>query len=175
MAFAEIARRWIDGLDDYERATLAWKNAPASWSVGQVYAHLLETTDLITSLAIRESLGDCSLNAGKSPNIWGLGILMFGFPPFRFPVPTIVSKQPPQPEGVEWLRREMRRVANDVHELHARADDSTCSGRYPHPRLGYLSAQQWLHFIELHWTHHLRQKRRIDAARESHRRAATSA
>ena len=35
-------------------------------------------------------------------------------------------------------------------------------GKTKHPGLGYFSAEEWLQFAEMHFRHHLRQKKRID-------------
>ena len=36
---------WISALDNYSISQLLTKSSPSSWSIGQVYMHLIENTD----------------------------------------------------------------------------------------------------------------------------------
>jgi hypothetical protein len=40
--------------------------------------------------------------------------------------------------------------------------ESQFNGKTKHPGLGYFSAKEWLQFANMHFRHHLRQKKRID-------------
>jgi hypothetical protein len=40
--------------------------------------------------------------------------------------------------------------------------ESPFGGKTKHPGLGYFSAHEWLQFADMHFRHHLRQKKRID-------------
>jgi len=157
----------MSALDRHDHASLCRKPAPDSWSLGQVYSHLLLTTGSIVDQSIPIALEDCAKNTDKNIIFVGRLILLFGFPPVRIRTPKGVNPEPPAPESVEQLRRDFETVVKKIEELAKRVDSAACSGKTKHPRIGYLDARQWLRFIEVHWSHHLRQKGRIEKALKS--------
>jgi hypothetical protein len=162
MSFESVARKWIDALDDYSREELLRKPSPAEWSIGQVYGHLLETTTSIANGAIPIALDDCAKNIDRKVLWLAKPILWLGFPPFRFRAAKVITQQPAVPDDMEQLRRDFEALVTKLHELARRAKAAKCSGKTKHPRMGYLNAKEWIRFVEIHWAHHLRQKRRLD-------------
>ncbi|MDB5279911.1 MAG: DinB family protein [Ferruginibacter sp.] len=49
-----------------------------------------------------------------------------------------------------------------MNDLAARIAASKFKGKTKHPGLDYFSATEWLQFVDIHFRHHLRQKKRID-------------
>jgi hypothetical protein len=41
-------------------------------------------------------------------------------------------------------------------------DRAQANVKTPHPKLGYLNANQWLRFIEIHLKHHYQQLKRVE-------------
>ena len=154
----------MSALDRHDHASLCRKPSPESWSLGQVYSHLLLTTTSIVDEAAPIALEDCSKNAGKGVIFVGRLILFFGFPPVRIRTPKGVNPEPPPPLSIDQLRKDFETIVKKIEDLAKRVDQAPCSGRTKHPRIGYLTAKQWMRFIEVHWKHHLRQKGRIEKA-----------
>lgn len=162
MSFETVARKWTGALEKYSREEMLRKPSPEAWSIGQVYGHLLETTSAIANAAIPLALDDCARNSDRKVRWFGKPILWFGFPPLRFRAPKVLTQQPAVPEDIAQLRRDFEALVTQLEELSKRTEAARCSGRTKHPRLGYLDAKEWLRFVEVHWAHHLRQKRRLD-------------
>jgi hypothetical protein len=55
-------------------------------------------------------------------------------------------------------------IKAEVNGLVSRPDFTTAQGRAGHPGFGRLSAPEWVQLADMHLRHHVRQKRRIDAA-----------
>lgn len=164
MSLDQVTHEWLVALERLDDAALLARPSAASWSLGQVYGHLLETTTFIVDQSIPRALEDCSRNADRRLPLKARLVLLFGLPPIRLRTPKGINPQPSEPDDVEQLRRDLESLNARLLETATRVASATCSGRTKHPILGYLSAQQWLRFVEVHWKHHLRQLRRIENA-----------
>jgi hypothetical protein len=111
------------------------------WCYSEVYNHIFDlNTHSITKL-----------------------ILFFGaFPPaIRFKVPKHLAsrvKKVSKEEASSMIMDFMLQLQPYGTRL-AKADKEL---KTLHPKLGYLNAEQWLRFIEIHLKHHLMQLKRID-------------
>lgn len=68
----------------------------------------------------------------------------------------------PQPENKEQLKRLLKNVKEEMNKTVTSISNSSFKGKTKHPGLSYFSADEWLQFAEMHFRHHLRQKKRID-------------
>lgn len=159
----------INALDDY-RAQLdlipdeQWNVTPpgGGWSFAEVYSHILQAT-LGSSIAAEKcSQSSCKLTL-KGPTLFGRILLLFGkFPPVKVKVPSTapdrlsvskISKEEARNLLIK-CRKRMDTILPLVYKASRRA-------RIHHPRLGMLNARQWLRFMRIHLTHHLKQLQRI--------------
>jgi hypothetical protein len=151
---------WLKELDRYNFVQLCSKPDPASWSIGQVYMHLIdETTFYLGQARICLSTGDHATDEA-TPN----AKIMFGnncFPDEVIEGPPS-NANTPQPEGQDQLKIGLLRLRNEAIEIGALIAGSGCKGKTKHPGLHYFNAAEWLQFADMHLRHHLRQKDRID-------------
>jgi len=163
--FNQAIDTWINFLDDYSFETLLKKPIPGSWSLGQVYMHLLEDTPWHIG-QIKEAL---ATDANSQEDMHDNAKWMFRHN--QFPDTQIegaaTNDSVPQPVSKEELRRQLDFIRKDVNELCQSTDLSKSVGKTRHPGLLYFSALDWLQFTGMHMRHHLRQKKRIDTQLQS--------
>lgn len=149
---------WIDAVDDYTPGMLRQPPREGSWSLGQVYMHILDDTEWFVgqmgeALATQDN-GDKEMHADAKQ--------MFAnnsFPDIQIQGPA-TNVFIPQPESGEELKRRLVAIKEKVNGLFGNGAEGV--GKTRHPGLHYFSAGEWLQFAEMHMRHHLRQKARID-------------
>ena len=151
---------WVDALKDYDNRSLLIKPAIDSWSIGQVYMHLIDETIFFLSQA-RACLST-NKNAEETASAEGLQMLSNN----SFPDELIDS--PPsnqflqQPTSREQILTGLEQIRVHIDEVQLLLKQSTFRGKSKHPGLQYLDAHQWCQFAEMHLRHHFKQKQRID-------------
>jgi len=159
--FDSTIQQWIDQLEHYTVEQLHRAPRAGSWSLGQVYVHIINDTGWFVE----------QMEAALSTRIDGDKAMhpdarrMFennGFPDARIEGPatnTFIL----QPAGSAELATQLSAIKTAVHRLFGGLGPEVSGGKTRHPGLGYFSAVEWLQFAEMHMRHHLRQKQRIDA------------
>lgn len=159
--FHQTVDVWLKGLEPYDFVELTAQPAPRSWSLGQVYMHVLDETDFYFNqirvcLASNDHAMEESTQEAK---------LMFRNNAF----PDLLIVGPPsnalvrQPQSKQILADRLVRLKSLIDETDKLITGSLLQGKAFHPGLRYLSAQEWFQFAEMHCRHHLRQKARIEA------------
>lgn len=157
--FNETLDKWIGYLDSYDLEMLSRQPMPGSWSLGQVYVHIIgETKHFIgqmklTLLNTSNADGEMHHDAKK----------MFAdnsFPDMQLHAPT--NAHTPQPGSKAELLDGLLSIQKEVSQLYKDFDDHKPGGKSEHPGLWFFSSLDWLQFAEMHMRHHLRQKERID-------------
>jgi DinB family protein len=159
---------WIDALERYDYTQLTTKPLPTSWSIGQVYMHLLDDTtyyieQIEVCVANNDHASEHATSAGK------IMLLNNDFPNEMLGgAPS--NAYMPQPESKEKLIRDFLNLKAAMNNAAALISESLFHGKTKHPGLGYFSAKEWLQFADMHLRHHLRQKKRIDTFLEGVKR-----
>lgn len=161
--FEAVLSTWENALDSYSESGFVRQPAPGAWSIGQVYIHLIGSAKRYHLRQIEACLsGDDHARAHKSFAGY-LTYLLGGMLPVRIKVPPSPQYTPPQPESIEQvrnmipaLREQMAATAGLISQPHGK-------GKIAHPAFGFLNALEWFSLIGMHFRHHLRQKKRIDA------------
>ena len=151
---------WLHELDKYSFRQLHVKPGPASWSIGQVYMHLIHETSFYLDQARVCLSNEDHATEQATPH----AKMMFrnnSFPDEIIEGPP-TNANIPQPEGKDQLKTGLLRLRNEAVEIGALISGSECTGKTKHPGLHYFSAAEWLQFAGMHLRHHLGQKRRID-------------
>jgi hypothetical protein len=160
--YVQVTGIWNSALDKYSSDQFVKKPSPESWSIGQVYGHLVIGT---LSYHIKQ-IEQCLLSdANREEKKTLRGTFMFlihAFPPVRIHVPPSRTYTPQQPESKEKIQAGMRLLQKRLQDLSAEIDNVVHSGKTKHPALGYLDAKEWYQLIVMHFQHHLRQKKRLD-------------
>jgi hypothetical protein len=159
--FHHIIDVWTSELIKYNFTDLVAKPSPTSWSLGQVYVHLIDNTcyyleQVKICLSNNDnSDGEASINAKRM------------FHDNEFPNQFIEgppeNELTPQPESKEQLMRGLSEIKNEVCNIEILFSKGSFRGKTKHPGLNFFGAAEWLQFGEMHLRHHLRQKKRIDA------------
>jgi hypothetical protein len=156
---------WLALLESYSMAALQYKPVPDQWSVGQLYLHLIGDTNFYLDQA--EACISEGEHANEHCTAFAQKILADNaFPDARIeghPNNTFI----PQPVSKEELAAGLKAIDQRVRELAKKYADAPTKGKSPHPGFGYLSLPQWLQLAAMHFNHHLRQKRRLDALLEN--------
>ncbi|GAB3924291.1 DinB family protein [Mucilaginibacter myungsuensis] len=160
-AVLDTYRAWIDKVSD-ER--FAETPPGGGWSYAEVYSHIMQAT-LGSTIALERCTQKTCKPTNKGANWLGKAILFFGM----FP-PGIRTKQPAKvAERMPAIKISKEEARNYIIKCRQRLDAMVAlmlnlenDGRVAHPRLGMLSAGQWLKFIRIHLNHHLKQLKRIE-------------
>lgn len=157
---------WIKALEMYDLPVLRTRPAPASWSLGQLYHHLIDDTNYyIEQIKICVST---NVNAEKvaSPTAKAL------FCNNSFP-DEVIEGAPSnahivQPESKEQLKSCLKNLKDEMNDVAILIKESDNKGKTKHPGLDFFGAEEWLQFAEMHFRHHIRQKKRIDDFLKDH-------
>jgi hypothetical protein len=165
--FLATAGIWEKSIEDYD--DLSWNAVPSfgGWTLAQVYRHVVDATrtfgfDKIEKCAERSD--------GRPSRTWPgrLVFLLGSIPPVRARVPGdgTYAPEPISREDARLALADSKRRMVEIMPLVRAA-----RGVATHPALGRLTAEEWYRFLEMHMRHHLRQKKRIDAALALRKRA----
>ncbi len=161
--FEKICSVWIEALDRYDESSFARKPDQDSWSIGQVYNHLVTGTNRFHL----QMIAACLENRGKEikggKKFPGKFVFFTGsFPNTRIKVPPSDAYTPKQPASREEMREGLKQLIQSMRGLTERIDAASDTMKAEHPAFGYLNAKEWFRLIEMHFRHHLRQKQRLD-------------
>ncbi len=151
---------WITALDQYSFGQLCIQPSPGSWSLGQVYIHLLNATGYFITQAKTCLSNNDHLTEETSPAAKAMFL--------RNDLPDTIIEGPPsnalttQPHSKEQLITGLMHLKDEFTVVVALISASPFKGKTKHFGLHYFNAQDWLQFAEMHLRHHLRQKKRID-------------
>ncbi len=160
--FNHTIDQWISFLDDYTLEMLSRQPREGTWSLGQVYRHLIDDTNYQVEQMQLAAVSTANSEAEMRQDGKAL-FLNNSFPDILIEGPATGSHIP-QPLDRATLRQELIAIRDTVNELQASIDLDTATGKTEHPGFRFFSALEWLQFIEMHLRHHLRQKQRIDGA-----------
>ena len=151
---------WISELQSYDDGRLSGKPSPDSWSIGQLYYHLItDSKYYITQIGI---CIDTNLHSEQEPSAEAKEIFQ------NNKLSDIATKGVsdhsfmPQVDDVDYLRNELYKIKLQMNTLFLIMSKSPFHGKTKHPGLGYFSAREWFQFADIHFCHHVKQKERID-------------
>lgn len=151
---------WFTALNHYSFPQLLLKPSAVSWSIGQVYMHLIENTDWFFG-QIKICIS-CNGNEHEEASPAGKQMLLNNsFPDMQLEGPPD-NDLTPQPNSKKQIYDELMRQKEEIAILAAQIRTSPFKGKTKHPGLDYFNANEWFQFAEMHMRHHLRQKMRID-------------
>lgn len=151
---------WLEVVEENSMDRLLARPPGNKWSLGQLCNHLLEATDYFF-----EQVEICmSANEHWEEEMSPAARILFGnngFPDQLIEGPPS-NAATPQPDNKESLLVAFNRLRQRLAGIEARLPISNTKGKTRHPGLKYFNAGEWLQFSEMHFRHHLRQKRRIE-------------
>jgi hypothetical protein len=152
---------WIAAIDQYSFEEICTQPGDGSWSLGQLYLHLIGD-----SYFFADQINEClqsTQHLDKQPNEDGAAMLAANaFPDIKIEG-NPANAHIPQPQSITDLKSGLMGLRARLNDLVALASTQKMQGKSPHPGLGYFTAYQWFQFVDMHFRHHLRQKQRIDS------------
>lgn len=151
---------WIKCLDSYTLQELRSKPSLNNWSLGQLYLHLINDTNFFIG-----KIDEC-INSNENEEQEAHDFAKQLFRDNAFPDITIEGNTNnsfiPQPETKEQLKENLLAIKNKMNAL-AEKIDPAMNGKSPHPGLGYFNATEWIQFATIHFNHHVKQQKKIEA------------
>ncbi|KIL48358.1 DinB family protein [Jeotgalibacillus campisalis] len=157
----KLIETYKDFLRNYSMEQLMHKPEQRVWSIGQMYDHLI-----VTAQEYLDSVEECA-SAGKEQEgtktefgeqIFSTG----GFPPIKITIPEELSPPPANTKSKEHLMLELDQLINRLDKWERKADEINPVYKTEHGGFGWLNAKEWLALVEMHFRHHLRQKKDLD-------------
>lgn len=159
--FIDTIDFWISELHRYDAIQLRIQPSENSWSIGQVYMHLVENTCWFLEQVKRCATTNDHESADASPEAKKM------FDENSFPDELLEgppeNATTPQPVSKETLLNDLFRLKEEILAAQYLILNTRFKGKTKHPGLHYFSAAEWFKFAEMHFRHHIRQKKRIDA------------
>jgi hypothetical protein len=166
-AFAGTLAAWTNSLDSYSSEQFAKNPAAESWSMGQVCAHLIFSTKRVF-LVIDKCLAG---NANEKEQKTELGEKAFAtniLSEVKVKLPPTVAPPPQEFENVDAVKKEFSEIRKNFAIVANKIDLNFTPGKEKHPVLGFMNAKEWLHTVEMHFRHHLKQKAELDLFLKGH-------
>jgi DinB superfamily len=149
-------------LPKYSEQDFSKKQTEEAWSIGQMYQHLIKGT-MFFHIKFAENALESAENSHEGKTFPGkLSFFIGGFPPVKIKVPASAEYTPPQPKSKETVAEDLQKLKIMLKDLAEKIDASPSKGKTKHPAFGYLTAFEWYQMIDMHFKHHLRQKKRLD-------------
>jgi len=158
--FNKTLDTWITGLEQYSFTQLSAKPSPTGWSLGQLYMHLIESTRFF----IKQVHISASANDNSNEEAFADAKTMFrnnDFPDLLLEGPPS-NAATPQPVSKDQLVAELTELKDEIKKAERLVSETQFKGKTRHFGLGYFTANEWMQFAEMHFRHHLRQKKRLD-------------
>lgn len=158
--FNQTIQHWLDELEKYNFRQLSRKANPKTWSLGQLYLHLVDSTNYFF-----EQTAIClSTNDNNDKEMYESAKKMFQngeFPDITIEGPPS-NADTPNPTSKEEITNSLFKLKRQIEIFEIQLVNNICSGKTKHPGQNYFTAIEWYNYAEMHFRHHLRQKKRID-------------
>jgi DinB superfamily len=158
--FNHTIDQWIAALETCHFDTLLLKPSGTGWSLGQLYTHLIEDTRFYMT-----QIDSCISNNDHAA-AQALPMAQKLLQENAFPDILIEGAADnaliPQPTDKAILSKDLLQVKEDMNALAQKMAISPFNGKSLHPGFQYLGAEEWLQLADMHFRHHLRQKKRLD-------------
>nr|WP_281285979.1 DinB family protein [Melghirimyces algeriensis] len=155
---------YLNELKHYTLEQLQYKPHPDQWSLGQMYNHLIQISLNMQFPAINQCLSN-EAECEEEKTEAGVRVFQNGsFPPIKIKLSDrlVPDFTPAQPESKEELVSGLKKVLEQANEKIDRISSTPHTGKVAHPRFGALNVQEWFQLGEMHFRHHLRQKKELD-------------
>lgn len=154
---------WKGSLDSYSDEDFVKKPDTDSWSIGQVYQHLAQSTLNFHLQQVKASLETVENEKHSKTKEGFMSFKVLGaLPPIKIKVPPSEFYTPSQPKDRASILEAFEEIRVQMKSLSQEIQTTISQGKTKHPGLGYLNASEWFQLIPMHFKHHLRQKKRLD-------------
>lgn len=159
--FNETMAIWMAELNSYTIDQLLAKPDKKSWSLGQLYEHLIEESNWYNG-QIELSLNDTENANTKRSNKANTLFMAKSFANKKLQGDPLIAQNVKQPTSIDQVKADFEKLKANTNEIWNRMERADSYGKSEHPGIGYLNCFEWLEYSEMHMRHHLRQKGRIE-------------
>jgi hypothetical protein len=155
--------QYIGSLDNYTEEQFTSKKAEDIWSLAQMYEHLSLTSGVFFMANVVRCLEQRKGQIGGEKNEYGEKQYKYGtFPPIKIKIPEVLRGPEPVAKTLAEYKILLPKVLEDAQKLIEPI--TTNDGQYKtlHPAFGWLNAIEWFQMLEMHFSHHLRQKAELE-------------
>ena len=159
--FNETIAIWIDALNSLTIHQLLIKPDKNSWSLGQVYQHIIEETNWYNG-QLEISMDDTENSTKETTENARILMERGSFEDKKVEGDPLIAEHVKQPVSVAQLKSDLEKLKVRTNKLWGSMRKISSYGKSEHPGIGYLNCFEWLHYSEMHMRHHLRQKNRLE-------------
>lgn len=158
-----IINYWIAEFKNHDWEKVIEKPSENEWSLGQVGIHLWMASKGFFFKNAEKCLNKEGAEKGKKKKFAAHLIFTFRtLPPVKYEMPKQVAVVPKQPESLEQLIGKLEETKKMAADYIKRIPQSDPALKTKHPFLGWLNTAEWIQLCNIHFRHHLRQKKRIE-------------
>ena len=156
---------WLRDLEAIEEQKLFINPSDNSWSLAEIYDHVMRVAREYQIPNLKTSLTD-QARRKKDKNVYGLAIFNMGIRKNvkmrmeSFPQP-LVEAFTPQKRNKTELVQDFKKFIQEVRALEDLLNSSTKKDKHYHPMFGDINTKEWFALIELHIWQHDKQKKKV--------------
>lgn len=170
--FLEVSKYWLKELDYYGKNQFKTRLNEQGWTIGQLYHHLLNYTREYHFKPIETILMGRGEEIKKGKTFHGFWVFQLNkYLPFKYKSNPVL--EPAQPIATEKVKDDFYRFLKVMYRLAKEIDKNNPTAKVQHPKFGYLTAMEWYQLIDMHFRHHIRQKKKLDKLVRSNYREST--
>jgi len=158
-----VLEQYIQALDSYTEEAFSKKPNEESWSVGQVYQHLLESSEHYFTYKIYNCLQ--KEKGTEEEGLTAIGEQIFekgSFPPIQIKTPDKIKPiDAPKAKPKAHYAEKFEELKEHWKKLLPLVQANDGKFRTKHPAFGFLNAHEWFYTHEMHLKHHLLQIGRL--------------
>jgi hypothetical protein len=160
----QVIDYWIAEVKGYNYDQLIAKPSATEWSIGQVGIHLWMSGKGFFFKNAERCLNKENAEKGKGKNLTGHLVFTFRtFPPVKVKMPDKVAVEPRQPDSIEHMVSKLEEVKTLARQYINRIPQSDPAFKTKHPFMGWLNTAEWVQLCNIHFRHHIKQKKRIES------------
>jgi DinB superfamily len=158
-----VVNQYISSLDEYSDELFFFKKDEETWSLGQMYEHLVVSSQFFFLANCVRCLEKRKGQLGGEKNEFGEKLFMKGsFPPIKVKIPEVLRGPEPVAKSRQEYRPILEKILIDSANLIEAVNNDDGSYKAIQPAMGWLDAKEWFQLHEMHFRHHLRQKAELE-------------
>lgn len=160
--FEELVHYYLDEIDRYTPEQFTKKPSDKDWSFGQMLQHLLDFANLVQLPAIEACAAGKAQIGGEKTEFGERAFAEGSFPPIQIKLPDKPQFTPANPANKQEVKEQLQTLLETLREWEPKLSSIPPDSKVKHMGFGYLNAVEWFQLNEMHFRHHLHQKKRID-------------
>jgi hypothetical protein len=159
----QIIQGYLEALNQYSEEQFGYKQNDDIWSIGQMYEHLLSSSYQLFFKKINACLRQQYGSAEGEKTSDAAKMFSYGsFPPIKIKVPEAWQGPQPMAQSRKSYAVALTQLLTDARRLGQEIAKDTAGYKTNHVVLGMLTAAEWYQLLEMHFRHHLRQKKELE-------------